>query len=67
MIRVPEGLNDRSQAIYCLEHVESRNRPVGYGMILADRLPIVPVVTRVSDRIIPSLRDGSRFFTDTRQ
>jgi hypothetical protein len=31
---VPEGLNDRSQAIYCLEQVQSRIRPVGHGLIL---------------------------------
>ena len=29
----PEGTNDRSQAIYCLEHVQSRIRPVGHGLI----------------------------------
>jgi hypothetical protein len=27
-------LNDGSQAIYCLEHVQSRIRPVGHGLIL---------------------------------
>jgi hypothetical protein len=32
---VPQGLNDRSQAIYCLEQVQSRIRPVGHGLILA--------------------------------
>ena len=26
---VPEGPGDRSQAIYCLEHVQLRIRPVG--------------------------------------
>jgi hypothetical protein len=30
---VPEGPDDGSQAIYCLEQVQSRIRPVGYGMI----------------------------------
>jgi len=30
---VPEGRNDRSQAIYCLECVTQRTRPVGNGMI----------------------------------
>ena len=30
---VPEGLNDRSQAIYCLEPVQNRSRPVGCGVI----------------------------------
>jgi hypothetical protein len=33
---VPEGLNDRSQAIYCLELVKNLIRPVGNGVI---RLP----------------------------
>jgi hypothetical protein len=31
---VPEGLNDRSQAIHCLVSVQSRIRPVGHGLIL---------------------------------
>jgi hypothetical protein len=31
---VPWGLDDRSQAIYCLEQVLSRFRPVGHGLIL---------------------------------
>jgi hypothetical protein len=31
---VPEGLNDGSQAIYCLEQVQSRIRPVANGLIL---------------------------------
>jgi hypothetical protein len=30
---VPEGLNDRSQAIYCLGYVRDEARPVGYGVI----------------------------------
>jgi hypothetical protein len=29
-----DGTNDRSQAIYCLERVQSRIRPVGHGLIL---------------------------------
>jgi hypothetical protein len=29
----PGGSNDRSQAIYCLERVQSRIRPVGHGLI----------------------------------
>ena len=29
----PEGTNEGSQAIYCLEHVQSRIRPVGHGVI----------------------------------
>jgi hypothetical protein len=35
---VPEGLNDRSQAIYCLEQVQSKIRPVGHGLILTPGL-----------------------------
>jgi hypothetical protein len=34
---VPEGLNDRSQAIYCLGFVKKLIRPVGNGVI---RLPM---------------------------
>jgi hypothetical protein len=30
---VPEGLEDRSQAIYCLESVQKGIRPVGDGMM----------------------------------
>jgi hypothetical protein len=30
---VPEGLNDGSQAIYCLESVSEEIRPVGHGMM----------------------------------
>ena len=30
---VPEGLDDRSQPIHCLEHVQLRIRPVGHGLI----------------------------------
>ncbi len=29
---VPEGLNDRTQAIYCLGSVRNEIRPVGYGV-----------------------------------
>jgi hypothetical protein len=35
--RVPEGLNDRSQAIHCLEQVQLRIRPVGHGLIGSGR------------------------------
>jgi hypothetical protein len=31
---VPEGLNDSSQAIHCLEHVSQAARPVRDGLIL---------------------------------
>ena len=30
---VPKGLNDRSQAIYCLGVRKRRSRPVGHGVI----------------------------------
>ncbi len=50
---VPEGQNDRSQAIYCLEQVQPRIRPVGHGLILAPGWSIVLIVTRLSDPIIP--------------
>ncbi len=33
---VPEGRNDRSQAIYCLECATQRTRPVGNGMTKSD-------------------------------
>jgi hypothetical protein len=33
---VPEGLNDRSQAIYCLVSVQKGIRPVGHGMIASN-------------------------------
>ena len=39
---VPEGLDDRSQAIYCLERVQSRVRPVGHALILIAGTPIGP-------------------------
>jgi hypothetical protein len=29
---VQEGLDEGSQAIYCLEYVEDKARPVGYGL-----------------------------------
>ena len=34
---VPEGLNDRSQAIYCLVSMQKGDRPVGHGMIGSNR------------------------------
>jgi len=39
---IPEGLNDRSQAIYCLEQGQSRIRPVGHGLIRSGRLFVTP-------------------------
>ena len=57
---VPEGPNDRSQAIYCLEQVQSKIRPVE-GLILTHGWLVVLIVARLSDPITPSLRDGSLF------
>ena len=39
---VPEGPDDGSQAIYCLEQVQSRIRPGGYGMTGWREEAIVP-------------------------
>src|ERR1700757_602481 len=39
---VPEGLDDRSQAIHCLECVQPKNRPVGNGMTYFPRLVRCP-------------------------
>ena len=65
----PEGTNDRSQPrkLLGLERVQSRIRPVGHGVIRTPGGLIVLMVARLSDPIIPYLRDGSRFRTDTRQ
>jgi hypothetical protein len=30
---VPKGLNEGSQAVYCLECADNKARPVGYGLI----------------------------------
>ncbi len=62
---VPKGLNDRSQAIYCLGVRKRRSRPVGQGVIrrlwtyrlAGGRKKPVP-------RIIPyPLRDSHDFVT----
>jgi hypothetical protein len=45
----PEGTNDGSQAIYCLERNQSRIRPVGHGLIPTPSRLIVLVVARLSD------------------
>src|SRR5258707_9618144 len=58
---VPEGPNDRSQAIYCLEQVQSKIRPVGHGLILTHGWLVVLIAARLSDPITPSLPDGSLF------
>src|SRR5260370_38206793 len=57
-----EGLKDRSQAIYCLEQVQSRIRPVGHGLILTPSSLIVLIVACRSDPIIPCPTDPK--FTD---
>jgi hypothetical protein len=64
---VPEGLDDRSQAIYCLECVEKESRPVGDGVILTFGLFIVRIVTRLSYPIIPYPTGRFPFSPDTRQ
>jgi hypothetical protein len=56
---VPEGLNDRSQAIYCLVSVQKGNRPVGHGMIGSNRRATIRTINQPWATIIPSLRDGS--------
>ena len=33
VLSVPEGRTDRSQAVYCLECIQTATRPVGYGVI----------------------------------
>lgn len=43
---VPKGQNERSQAIYCVEAVKKRIRPVGHGVM--DFLPELLVRKRVS-------------------
>jgi hypothetical protein len=55
---VPEGLNDRSQAIYCLVTVQKGNRPVGHGMIGSNRRATIRTINQPWVRIRPSLRDG---------
>jgi hypothetical protein len=50
---VPEGPNDRSQAIYCLEQVRLKIRAVGHGLILTHGWLAVLIVARLSD---PSYR-----------
>ena len=49
----PVGTADRSQAIYCLEPVQSRTRPEGHGLILTHGGFVVLIVARLSDPIIP--------------
>jgi len=59
---VPEGLDDRSQAIYCLERATQRTRPVGSGMIGSTGrfFDHGRRICRVA-QLTPSLRDGSPF------
>jgi hypothetical protein len=45
------GPNDRSQAIYCLEQVQSKIRPVGHGLILTRGWLVVLIVARLLDPI----------------
>jgi hypothetical protein len=50
---VPEGPNDRSQVIYCLEQVRLKIRAVGHSLILTHGWLVVLIVARLSD---PSYR-----------
>jgi hypothetical protein len=49
-----EALNDRSQAIYCLEQVPSRIRPVGSGMIGSATPELATNVARAKNSARPS-------------
>src|SRR5260221_14251268 len=60
---VLKGLNDRSQAIYCLESVTRKSRPGGHGMTNPPRLLAPDLEPSFPSRIIPSLRDGPRYST----
>jgi hypothetical protein len=63
----PVGTNDRSQAIYCLEQVQLRIRPVGDGMIGSGRRATIrdDKSTRGKDQTVPTGR--IHFETDSRQ
>jgi hypothetical protein len=56
-----DGLNDRSQAIYCLVSVEDGNRPVGHGMIGSGRLARSGTINRPRgrDQTVPPGRVAS--------
>ncbi len=66
-IYCPDGTNERSQAIYCLECVQWRIRPVGHGLIPTHGLLIALIVECLSDPIIPYPTGRFPFRTDTRQ
>jgi hypothetical protein len=57
---VPEGLNDSSQAIYCLVSVRKRNRPVGNGMIGSDRRATIRTINQsgARDQTVPCRTDS---------
>jgi len=55
---VPEGLNDSSQAIYCLECEREETRPVGNGVRGNSAL------RRRSGEMISTNMPRSRFFND---
>jgi|HubBroStandDraft_6_1064221.scaffolds.fasta_scaffold85268_3 hypothetical protein len=63
---VPEGLKDRSQAIYCLEQRKPGDPSRRDGMIGWLRWPLIRG-TKARYGSYRSLRDGSPFYTDTRQ
>jgi hypothetical protein len=50
---IPEGLNDRSQAIYCLVTVQKGNRPVEHGMIGSNRRATNRTISQPWVRIRP--------------
>jgi hypothetical protein len=56
---VPKGLNDRSQAIYCLEWVKNEVRPVGNGVIRESLLAYYRVshdIVRCTNNTVPTGR-----------
>ena len=64
---VPEGRNDRSQAIYCLVSDEKGNRPVGNGVIGSDRRATTGTSNQAWVRIRPSPTGRILDWTHSRQ
>jgi hypothetical protein len=52
---VPEGRNDGSQAVYCLETPDRKTRPVGYGSVSGPFQAVNCLAT-----VIWSLRDKNQ-------
>jgi hypothetical protein len=61
---VPEGLNDRSQAIYCLVSVQKGDRPVGHGMMVevADRERVTLIIHGHDHKQRPTLKHAPDFY-----